>query len=217
MGGLSTKVIAVQWIKQTSIILIGWAWNTRQLGRALIRTFGAWEWCLIFACISTLVSIGVTVHLRSQVRILEWKRANPQSGSPAVLVKVDALSLAETKQRLQDFERVLIPHENIPQVLGDLLRLAEDEGLLIRRADYRPTDDTSGHFMRYRINMPIKGKSESIHRYLRGAMHAQRNLILESVQLKREASESDDMEANVRWVLLTRLPLENAVGKKARP
>lgn len=204
MDGLTTQFAATRGARLILAALIRWIWNVRQYGHRLIRFYGTWEWGLVMVGLVALGSMGSAAHWRAHIHAMEPLQMRPTvPGNP---LKVDVSSSEEAKQRLQDFEQMLIPHESIPQALGDLLQLAEDEGLLVRRADYRPDEDGLGHFMRYRIQMPIKGTTEAIQRFLRGALQAQRNLILESVQLKREASQSNELEAQVQWVLLTRLP-----------
>lgn len=215
MGGLTTKLTAISGVKRVVAASIRWVWNVRLYGRSSTRSFGAWEWGLVIVSLVALASMAGAAHWRSKIHALELlqKRAT----EPSHLLTVDASSSVEAKQRLQDFEQMLIPHENIPKALGDLLQLAEDEGLLVSRADYRPDEDGLGHFMRYRIQMPIKGTTDAIQRFLRAALQAQRNLILESVQLKRETSQSNELDANVQWVLLTQLPPAAPVQMKGKP
>lgn len=215
MGGLTTKLTAIRGAKRVWAASIRWIWNVRQYGRSSTRSFGAWEWSLVIVSLLALASMGAAAHWRAQVHALEPLQKRPTV--PSHPLKVDVSSVVQAKQRLQDFEQMLIPHENIPQALGDLLQLAEDEGVLVRRADYRPDEDGMGHFMRYRIQMPIKGTTEAIQRFLRAALQGQRNLILESVQLKRETSQSNELDANVQWVLLTQLPSAAPVQMKGKP
>lgn len=215
MDGLTTKLTAIRGAKQVWAASIRWVWNVRQYGRSATRSFGAWEWGLVTVSLLALASMAGAAYWRAQIDALEPLQKRPTA--PSHPLKVDVSSVMQAKQRLQDFEQMLISHENIPQALGDLLQLAEDEGLLVRRADYRPDEDGMGHFMRYRIQMPIKGTTEAIQRFLRGALQAQRNLILESVQLKRETSQSNELDANVQWVLLTQLPSATPVQMKGKP
>ena len=215
MDGLTPQLTVLRGAQRIWAASIRWVWNVRQYGRSSTRSFGAWEWSLVIVSLLALASMTGAAHWRSQIHALESQQKRPAATSHPL--KVDVSSSAQAKQRLQDFEQILIPHENIPQALGDLLLLAEDTGLLVRRADSRPDEDGMGHFMRYRIHMPIKGTTEAIQRFLRDALQAQRSLILESVQLKRETSESNELEANVQWVLLTQLPSAAPVQMKGQP
>jgi Tfp pilus assembly protein PilO len=219
MDGLTTKLTAIRGAKRLCkrvwAASIRWVWNVRQYGHSSTRSFGAWEWGLVIVSLLALASMGAAAYWQAQIDALEPLQKRPTV--PSHPLKVDVSSSVEAKQRLQDFEQMLIAHDKIPQALGDLLQLAEDEGLLVRRADYRPDEDGVGHFMRYRIQMPIKGTTEAIQRFLRAALQAQRNLILESVQLKRETSESNELDANVQWVLLTQLPPAASVQMKEKP
>ena len=215
MDGLTPQFKAIRGAQRLWAASIRWIWNVRQYGRSSTRSFGAWEWGVVIVSLLALASMGGAAYWRAQIDALEPLQKRPTA--PSHPLKVDVSSSLEAKQRLQDFEQMLTPHENIPQALGDLLQLAEDEGLLVRRADYRPDEDGMGHFMRYRVQMPIKGTTEAIQRFLGGALRAQRNLILESVQLKRETSESNELDANVQWVLLTQLPSVAPMEMKGKP
>jgi hypothetical protein len=104
------------------------------------------------------------------------------------------------------FERLLLPHEDIPQAVGQVLRLAQERGVSIKQAEYRAVPDLQGGFLRYRIELPIHGASEAVYRYLFDALLAHPYLALEAVQFKREGSETKELDAKVRWVLLARLP-----------
>lgn len=219
MDRLTTQSTAIGGAKRLSkrvwTTSIGWIWNVRHYRRSLTRCFGAWEWGLVIVSLLALAAMAGAAHWRAQIEALESLEKRPRVPSDALQVEVS--SSVEAKQRLQDFEQLLIPHENIPQALGDLLQLAEDQGLLVRRADYRPDEDDLSHFMRYHIHMPIKGTTEAIQRFLGGALQAQRNLILASVQLQRDTHESDQLEAKVQWVLLTQAPLAAPAPMKGKP
>lgn len=215
MDGLTDKFAITREVKRVLTTLIHWIWNVRQYVISLTRSFGVWQWSLVIVSLVALSSMGGAARWRAQIYSLEPQLKRPTA--PNQQLKVDVSSSMVAKQRVQEFEKMLIPHENIPLALGNLLQLAEVEGLLVRRADYRPDDDGLGHFMRYRIQMPIKGTTEAIQRFLRMALQTHPNLILESVQLKRDTPESDELEANVQWVLLTQLPSVTPVQIKGQP
>lgn len=204
MDRLIRKLTATFSLTRALKLYTRWIWNARQYCHFSTRTFGVWEWGLMAAGMISLASIASMEYLRTQISSMQSSQTPSTAKSHSQQENDSAPTDAE--QRLSDFEKILIPHEKIPQALGDLLRLAEDEGLLVRRADYRPEEGESDQFMSYRIQMPINGTTESIQRLLRKALQSHRNLILASVKLNRKSAQSDDLEANVQWVFLSQRP-----------
>jgi hypothetical protein len=215
MDGMTPYFSVARGMNWARAALMRWTWNLRQFLRGLLRPLGAWEWGLIAVVFVALSSVVWGSHLRAKVADLESLQKRPAASHHSSLV--DVSSTAEARQRLQDFQQLLISHDGIPQALGDLLQLAEGEGLVVRRADYRPSEDELGRFMRYHIKMPIKGTTGAIERFLRHALQTQRHLILDSVQLKRENPDSNELEANVQWVLLTHLPKYDPIHQRGKP
>lgn len=115
--------------------------------------------------------------------------------------------------RLNAFEKMLLPHEDIPVLVQDILQLAENQGLSVQRGDYRPQIDVTGNFLRYGMSLPIRGDASAINRFIQAALGAHPALIVESVRFKREMIASKDIEARVQWVVLTRLPADTVVGR----
>jgi uncharacterized iron-regulated membrane protein len=179
-------------------------WKLRQWKARVRRSFGAWEAILLGFLLIGILALGGVMYQQRLFEDWQTQTAALPAKNP---VKVSALPLDSDRQRLLAFEQHLLPHQDIPFALQDMLRLAEEEGLTIRHAEYRAQAEPRGGFMRYRINLPVQGKSETVNRYIYEALLAQKNLALESVQLKRETLESQNLEARIQWVLLTRLPL----------
>jgi hypothetical protein len=180
-------------------------WAIRQYIVALTRSFGVWNGGLLA---TLFLATGALIALDHQQKLEEmWKLryATAQVSRPPDKTN-EASTPDDGRQRLIAFEHMLLPHQDIPLALQDLLRLAEDDGLVIQRAEYRAQVDIRGRFMRYRINLPVQGTAETVNRYIYTALLQQKNLALESVQLKRDALDSPDLEARIQWVLLTSLP-----------
>jgi len=179
-------------------------WTLRQWWGAARRSLGAWESLLLGFLLVDILALGGMIDQQRQLE--DWQ--SRLAALPANrLAKFHTVQPPDSdRQRLLAFEQLLLPHQDIPFALQDLLRLAEDEGLTIQHAEYRAQAEPRSGFMRYRINLPVRGSSDIVNRYIYDALLAQRNLALESVQLKRENFDSPDLEARIQWVLLTRLP-----------
>lgn len=183
-------------------------WEVARYRRTFTRRFGRWGWSMMLC---GTIGIGAWVSLLSlenTSRLLQEPLANSNKVlSPALTQEpLGSSPLAEDRLRLLAFEDHLLDHDDIPVVVQDLLNLAEDQGLSMQRGDYRAYVDPVGGFLRYRMTLPIKGDATSIYRFMRLALQKQRNLALSSVQFKRERIDSSEIEANIHWVILTRLP-----------
>jgi hypothetical protein len=109
------------------------------------------------------------------------------------------------------FEAYLLPSEEIPNTVKELLELSEALQLKVLKGEYRIQEDISGGFMRYRISYPIRGKASIVHRYIEMALFKHKTLALESVQFKRDQIETIEIEARMHWVIFTRLPLQESI------
>src|SRR6218665_1414104 len=138
----------------------------------------------------------------------------PVATTPAFTAPSDAQDAAGNLRR---FERILLPHDEIPQLVQDLLQWAQDEGLSIERGDYQADADSEGGFMRYRMSLPVRGKSTAVHRLILKALSAQKNLTLESLQFKREQVSSEVIEARIQWLAMTQMPPSWTAAGAAQP
>lgn len=195
------------------------AWEVRRGARAFMRRFGVAGGGLLAFFVVGVAAWSVQEQQRVQISSLKTQlveREKASSALPAVQ-RVDAAAGVDGRARLTAFEDYLLPHEDIPLVVQDLLRLAEDEGLSIQRGEYRAQADLAGGFMRYRMSLPVKGAAPSIYQFMQTALRTQKTLALDSVQFKRERIESIDIEARIQWVVLTRLPLSTARESRSTP
>jgi len=115
---------------------------------------------------------------------------------------------ADGRDMLAAFERQLPAYEHVPRALQDLLDLAAKDGLEVSKGDYRPQPDAQGRFMRYRMALPVKGKSTAVQHFMVTVLASQRTLALESVQFKRQGIDSSEVEARIQWTLMTQLPYD---------
>lgn len=133
-----------------------------------------------------------------------------QLAVPAVAVAVPAQD--RERQALAAFERQLLPYEEIPVVVQELMVMAERRGVMLARGEYRLQPDVPGGFLRYRIRLPLKGKMSVVYGFIQDALKAQPALALERVQFKRERSDALEVEAGSEWALLVRRPVHGEVA-----
>ncbi len=180
-------------------------WELRRGTHAFTRRFGFCGWIVLVLGFVGALAWSVERQQRVEMSALHVRLAEQSSKQTLSSLAMQG-QRPDAHARLNDFENYLLPHEDIPFLVQDLLRLAEDEGLSIQRGEYRPQIDAEGGFLRYRMSLPIKGAASAIHRFMQAALRTQKNLALESVHFKRERIESTDIEARIEWVVLVRLP-----------
>lgn len=187
-------------------------WTLRRYGKAFDRRYGAWGWVNI-VLLSALLAGGAWVLWHGDVlanqqkawAALEATKAS-QRGAPTQVRSVTGPSAA--RRDLKAFDQQLLAQRSVPQAIQDLLRSAEDQGLLIERGDYDSQVEAQGGFVRVRMNLPVKGKAQAVHRFIRTALLQQPQLALEGIRFKREGVQTGTIEAQLNWVLFTRLSEE---------
>jgi hypothetical protein len=189
-------------------------WNARQSLAALSRSLDIWSWSMLTAL---CLAAGMAGALEWQQRQAENWEARYRMSLHAKPDRPPVETPDDGRQRLREFEQLLLPHPDIPQAVQDILGAAEDAGLSIRSAEYQAQTEARGGFMRYRVNLPVQGTADAVNQYIYTALLRQKNLALESVQLKRDSLDSSELEARIQWVLLTRLPPATSAQEGARP
>jgi len=183
-------------------------WGVARAVRLLRRRLGPTGLTLAL-CALVVVSCWV-LHRRAAQGLAELSAAASVERQP-VIERV-AVPEGDDNARLAAFQKYLLAAEDIPQVIQDLIALADDHRLLMSRGDYKAQQETSGGFLRYRMTLPVKGEAQAIQRFMAAALAANKTLALEAVSFKRETLASSAVEARIQWVLLTRLPARALVG-----
>jgi hypothetical protein len=178
-------------------------WELRRMARAFVRRAGLF-WPVLLACLA-LAAAGLALG-RSQTARAAVLAASPAAVRPAPVPDEDKSGQAGARSRLRAFEAHLLPHDDIPYAVQDLLELGAAEGLTMQRGSYRPQPDAAGQFLRYRMSPPVQGSAQAVQRFMNNALRKQNNLALDGVQFKRARIGSADVEARIDWVLLATLP-----------
>ncbi len=192
-------------------------WEFRRGIRKLTRYIGYLGWVSFFFLVLALLIWLLNRHQQVQISELHKRQSEHRTGQVQGTLATKSIKNIDIKndlkilEDLKSFEDFLMPHEDIPVVVQDLLRMAEDQKLTVQKGEYRVQRDVTGGFMRYRMSLPIKGTASTVHRYIEAALRAQKTLALESVQFKRDRIESIDIEARMQWVVFTRLPAKDPV------
>jgi len=178
------------------------AWELRRFADRCRRR---WGWAgATFVCAATALVASLWVR---EAQLERWVRANDALALSAHQAPVQPTPVAfDSRAALRAFDKHLLQPQEIPAVLQDLIALAESRGLLLARGTYRPEPEAQGGYLRYRMSLPVTGAPDAIHNFMMTALGNHRGLSLQSVQFKRERSDSPLVEARIQWTLLSRLP-----------
>jgi Tfp pilus assembly protein PilO len=179
-------------------------WEMRRFGRRLGP--GA----LVGSCLLALAGAAAwqshAMAQRQQLLALQVSAARSARPQPLADAPGDAA------RQLAAFYAYLPAHENIPELLKQLVAVAEKNGVTLAKADYKPQPEDNADFMRYQVTLPIKADYARVQGFIVGALHALPTLTLDSVTFKREQIETGEVEARVQFNLLVR----KAAAKGAR-
>jgi hypothetical protein len=182
-------------------------WETVRVSGMLWRRFGVTG--MLGAALVVLVTAAVLGDRWQMARLEELNRHAVELERTNTR-RVEARSASPTSReafggraRLRAFEAVLLPHDDIPVLLQDLLRIANDEDVTLSRGEYRIEPDVVGGFLRYRMELPLQGPAPAVYRFIARALAEHKALALRSVHFRRARIETEDIEARVQWVALT--------------
>jgi len=218
MGQLNRLRASWSLTRHASLLARRLIWALGRYCRAFTRRFGFSGWVILLLTLVGAVAGTLVQQQVAEMGRLESRLAERSAQRKALPAQAN-VAFEDGRTRLQDFETYLLPHEDIPAAVQALLRLAEIESLSISQAEYRVQPDTVGGFLRYRMTFPVKGEAPAIRRFIQGALRTQQTLALESIRFKREHIELSEIEAQIQWALLTRLPATPGMtsGRQMRP
>lgn len=185
-------------------------WELGRARRALTRRFGIQGWGILLCILSALLFWFLAYERDGQlqeikVRLIKQKTLAEHAASEGAVV--DLSKAMNGRARLKAFDDYLLPHQDIPAVVQEVLRLAEKEGVSIQRGEYRPQVENAGGFLRYHMTLPVNGPARAIHQFMQAVLLSQKNIALENVQFKRERIDSPEIEVRIQWVLFAHLPV----------
>lgn len=180
-----------------------WRWGVTRTLRRIHARIGGWGWVcavLLMACAATAALAGW------QQRGLESLRRSQMAtlGQATAAAHVGEAPVLSSKDRLNAFDAFVVDAAAVPQHVQDLFRVAEEHGLTLERGSYESQADAVGGFVRVRMNLPVKGPVESVHAFVRQSLLQQPQLALEAVRFKREGADSEEVQAQLTWVLFAR-------------
>lgn len=181
------------------------SWKVRRSISYRTRKHGIWLWFSIVLLVMAILG-GSTAYFQEHA-VQELRSALASSKKLQHAAGSNQRTPSSNELNIKAFETLLLPHEDIPDLVRSVLQIAEDEGLTIERGDYQSEIDQQGRFSRYKMNLPVKGPSKSIYRFMRKTLVIHGNVTLDGLQFKREGVGSEVIEAKIHWIILTKLPV----------
>ncbi|WP_341316727.1 hypothetical protein WN982_35860 [Paraburkholderia sp. IMGN_8] len=132
-------------------------------------------------------------------------------GDPATLAQT-AKARHATAERSAAVETVAL--DTLPELfpgfaqsaddIATILAQARDSNLTLGSAEYLVTNDTSAHFIRYQMLLPVKDQYGSIRRFLASVLNNVPNAALREIHVERPAVNGNVLDARVRFELVYR-------------
>ncbi|MDY0013004.1 MAG: hypothetical protein RBS40_08960 [Rhodocyclaceae bacterium] len=108
------------------------------------------------------------------------------------------------RENLLAFYRRFPPAGELPARLALLHRLAADQGVALARADYRISPEPGTPLQRVALGLPVRGAFAPVHGWLAEVFREMPEVALESLSLKREATEAAELALELRINLYVR-------------
>ncbi|CAB3789982.1 hypothetical protein [Pararobbsia alpina] len=89
--------------------------------------------------------------------------------------------------------------------IATILAQAHDSNLTLGSAEYLVTNDSSAHFVRYQMLLPVKDQYGAIRRFLALVLNHVPNAALREIHVERPAVEGNVLDARVRFELIYRV------------
>lgn len=173
------------------------AWETARLWRTLGWPSAIGAACLALAVFALRQGEALSAHqprVRAQLAAAAKQAALPQA---PVTLDADADSLAA-------FHAYLPAHDSIPEQLKALLEVAQQSGVTLAKADYKPQEDGNAAFLRYQITLPVRAEYAQLQAFIVDALQTLPTLTLDSVLFKREQIEAGEIDARIQFILLVK-------------
>ena len=189
------------------------AWQVRRFASRCTKKHGMWLWFLVFLLFINVIAGGIS-HFQ-ELALKELRASLVHAKKLQTELDANQHIPSGNESNIKSFENLLLPHEDIPDLVRSVLQIAEDEGLTMERGDYQVDIDQQGRFARYKMNLPVKGRSTSIYRFMRSVLVTHANVTLDGLQFKREIVGSEKIDAKIQWIVLTRIPLNEGGNSPA--
>lgn len=171
-----------------------WSWRMREAAARLGWPGIAGLALLVYAI--TLAATGITAG-HAQANQLDLELTEAQHAHD-IQQRPESLSGAD---RLAAFYQRFPQPRTVPDALADIYEAAAHAGLVLERGTYKWSSNPGDRFIRYEIELPLKGPYPKIQLLAYQAMQKIPALALNDISFKREGTGAADVEAKLHFTL----------------
>lgn len=171
-----------------------WQWSLMQAAARLRRSGGGWVWGWTLA--GLLLPASALLWSWQQQR-LEQQQIVWQRASDVVRAAADPAS----QPAATTLDVSLAARAQVPDLLGQLLTLASEQGLRVEGGSYQWQQREQEPFQRFVMTLPVKGAAPQLFAFVQRATRSNPSLALEAAAIKRASVDADQVEAQLRWVM----------------
>ena len=101
----------------------------------------------------------------------------------------------------EQFYAVLPTQQQVNANIAQILEKANDNGLLVEKADYATPTSSSALLHKQQIRLPVNGSYTQIRSFINQVLNSQPNLALSEVNFKRDDIGTDLVSSNILFTL----------------
>lgn len=106
------------------------------------------------------------------------------------------------------FDDLLVGGDSLPSTVQKLMDQGDVSHVEVLAGTYVHEVDSVGRYVCHRIAMQVRGDAVSVRDWVSKSLIAHPALALQSLQMSREQTAIQVIEAKVEWCLFTKLPVE---------
>jgi hypothetical protein len=182
--------------------------NMPNVGRMLLRLFLASRRSGVVAVLAGALVLGAAAlwlallpalasRIDQQTRTVARARSAPP---PQPVVTAPAMAAA----RLSAFYAALGDAAHSEQIVAHLFDAADEAGVALDKAEYKPARDTAGRFETYTIVLPVKGDYGHLRRFCEKVLLTVPYAALDDMRFRRSSANDTAVEASLRFTVFLR-------------
>jgi len=105
------------------------------------------------------------------------------------------------RSQLSNFYAFFPLTQAVPELLGEIARAAQRNGLTLDKGEYRLGQDKEFRLAQYQVTFPVRGTYAQVRGFVNAVLDAVPAAALDEITLKREAIGDQNLEARVRFTL----------------
>jgi len=153
----------------------------------------------IAAALAVLWPAGL--QMDAAATALRAAQARQASGANAMVVEPPA-----PDQQLKSYYAMLPKPSEAPIWIERIYQIANNEKLPLAKGEYAVQQDPNGRLSKYLVTLPMRGDYPKIRRFIQKAFDTIPVLALEEISLQRQNIAETDVEARLRFSILTARP-----------